>query len=89
MKTYQLTVSTPDGNVFSGQCTELLIRGTEGELVVMAGHIPFVTSLVPSGCTLWLEDGTERSATVDGGVLTVDKDSVTILAGSFKFVEEE
>ncbi|MBR6675869.1 MAG: F0F1 ATP synthase subunit epsilon [Clostridia bacterium] len=88
MKTYHLTVSTPDGNVFSGQCTELLVKGTEGELVVMAGHIPFVTSLVPSRCTLWLEDGTEKAATVDGGVLTVGKDSVTLIAGSFKFTEE-
>ena len=87
MNTFFLTVSTPDGNAFQGQCSELVVRGTEGELAVLAGHIPFVTSLVKSECTLWLEDGAQKTASIEGGLLTVSKESVTLIAGSFAFIE--
>ena len=52
MKTFKLTVASPDGNKFSGEITKLDVRGTEGELAVMAGHVPFVTSIVPGVCAL-------------------------------------
>ena len=84
MKTYHLTVSTPDGNVFDGECVSLSVRGTEGNLAVMAGHIPFVTSLVPSDCTILLEDESEICAHLTGGLLTVGDKETTLIAGSFK-----
>lgn len=87
MNTFNLTVASPDGNKFSGEVTKLDVRGTEGELAIMAGHISFVTSVVKCPCTLWFEDGTKKTATTDGGLLTVDKNSVTLLSGSFKFDE--
>lgn len=85
MNTFKLTVASPDGNQFMGDVVKLDVRGTEGELAVMAGHIPFVTSLVKCPCTIWLDENTKRTATADGGLLSVDTDSVTLLAGSFKF----
>ena len=85
MKTFTLVVSSPDGNKFNGEVVKLDVRGVEGELAVMAGHIPFVTSLVNAPCTLWLPDGSKKTATTDGGVLSVSKDAVTIISGSFKF----
>ncbi len=85
MKTFNLVVSSPDGNIFRGDIVKLDVRGVLGELAVMAGHIPFVTSLVKAPCTLWLPDGTKKTATADGGVLTVDKDAVTLISGSFNF----
>ncbi len=85
MNTFHLTVSSPDGNKFSGDIIKLDVRGTEGELAVMAGHTPFVTSLVESPCFIHLEDDTIKEAHIKGGLLTVGKDSVTLLAGSFEF----
>ncbi len=87
MNTFKLTVASPDGNKFSGEVVKLDVRGTEGELAVMAGHIPFVTSVVDCPCTIWLEDGTKKTARTDGGLLSVDTDSVTLLSGSFQFDE--
>lgn len=87
MNTFKLTVSSPDGNKFCGECVKLDVRGVEGELAVMAGHIPFVTSVVKSPCTIWFEDGTKKTATMDGGLLTVGQNSVMLLSGSFKFDE--
>ena len=87
MKTFKLTVSSPDGNVFDGEITKLDVRGVEGELAIMAGHVPFVTSILKAPCTLWFEDDTKKTATTDGGLLTVTADSVILIAGSFKFDE--
>ena len=87
MKTFNLTVSSPDGNRFCGQAVKLDVRGVEGDLAVMAGHTPFVTSIVKCACKITLEDGTEKTATAEGGLLTVAPDCVTLLSGSFTFDE--
>ena len=83
MKTFRLTVSSPDGNKFDGDVVKLDVRGSEGELAVMAGHTPFVTSLVPCECAIELEDGKTRIGSTDGGILTVSSDKTTLLSGSF------
>lgn len=61
MKDYTLKISTPDGDAFSGSALSLSVRGTEGELGILAGHAPFVTAVVPCRCRLIEADGTERS----------------------------
>lgn len=85
MKSFKLTVSSPDGHKFSGEVVKLDVRGALGDLAVMAGHVPFVTSLVKCPCTIWISEDEKKTATCDGGLLTVDTDSVTLLAGSFTF----
>ncbi len=85
MNTFKLTVASPDGNKFCGEVIKLDVRGTEGELAIMAGHIPFVTSLVKCPCVIHLEDGSKKTAMTDGGLLSVGPDAVTLLSGSFAF----
>ncbi len=85
MNTYRLTVASPDGNVFEGDVVSLSVRGVEGELAVMAGHIPFVTTVKPCACRIELPDGTEREGHTDGGILTVAGDRATLLSGSFRW----
>ena len=85
MNTFKLTVASPDGNKFSGEIVKLDVRGTEGELAIMAGHIPFVTPVVPCDCSIELENGGIKTGHTDGGILTVSSDKVTLLSGSFQF----
>lgn len=85
MRTFLLKISSPDGDLFCNQAVSLSVRGTEGELAVLAGHIPFVTSVVPCDCKIELEDGSEKHAFTDGGVLTVSNEAVVLLSGSFKW----
>lgn len=87
MKTFPLKVSSPEGDLFSGDAVMLSLRGTEGELAVMAGHIPFVSSVVPCECKISFEDGDEKVAKTDGGILTVSADKVLLLSGKFEWVE--
>ena len=88
MNTYNLTIATPDGNKFEGEVIGLFVRGAEGDLAVFAGHVPFITSVQAGQCRLHLPDDEEKSATLDGGLLTVTAEKVTLLSGSFAWDEE-
>ena len=83
MNTFLLKISSPEGDLFCGQAICLRVRGTEGDLAVLAGHIPFISSVKPCDCIIDLEDETERVGHVDGGILTVASDAVRLLSGSF------
>lgn len=85
MNTFHLTVSTPDGNRFSDEAAGLYVRGAAGDLAVLAGHIPFVTAVQPGMCRIALPDGSEKTARIDGGLLTVSAAGTTLLSGSFQF----
>ena len=87
MKTFNLTVASPLGNVFDGEAFMLTVRGIEGELAVMADHAAFMTTVKPCDCNIFLPDDTERLARVDGGILTVADNQATLLSGTFEWVE--
>lgn len=84
MNVFTLKISTPDGDVFSEDAVKLDVRGLEGELAVMAGHVPFMTALKPCDCRILLPNGDERVGTLEGGLLAVGED-VTLLASGFKW----
>ncbi|MBQ8174062.1 MAG: F0F1 ATP synthase subunit epsilon [Clostridia bacterium] len=87
MSCYKLTVASPDGNLFEGQVYSLSLRGVEGELAILAGHVPFITSVVACTCRIEEEDGTERIGHTDGGILTVSAEGTVLLASGFAFEE--
>ena len=87
MKTFNLTVASPLGNVFDGEAIMLTVRGIEGELAVMAGHASFMTTIKPCDCKIVLLDETERTAHIDGGILTVADNKATLLSGTFEWNE--
>lgn len=85
MNTFLLNITSPEGKMFSGQAQMVTARGVEGDLAVLAGHIPFVTTLKPCDCKIVLEDGSEKLGSADGGILTVTAEKVTLLSGSFQW----
>ena len=87
MKSYNLIVSTPDGNVFEAQASMLTLRGSEGELAILAGHIPFITAVKPCECVIVLPDDSEKTAQIGGGILTVTNEKTTLLSSSFSWKE--
>ena len=85
MNTYNLVISTPDGSVLDQQAMVLIVRGSEGELAVMAGYIPFITAVKPGECKIVLPDDSEKTAQIGGGILTVQNDKTTLLCSDFKW----
>ena len=82
MKNFKFVISTPDGNFFEGDIVSVSLRGAEGDLAVMAGHTPFVTSVKPCKAHIELDDGDIKYFTVERGLLTVKPDSVILMSGS-------
>lgn len=87
MKSFKLIVSTPCGNAFENDVQVLSLRGTEGSLAVMANHVPFITATKAGDVKIVIDEDTELLATAADGMLTVAKESVTLLCGSFEIKE--
>jgi F-type H+-transporting ATPase subunit epsilon len=85
MNTFELIISSPDGNIFEGDAAKLSVRGIEGELAVMAGHIPFITAVADCDCRIELTDGTDKKGHTTGGLLNVAKDRVILLSDCFNW----
>jgi len=88
MNTYSLLISSPDGDLFRGKAVRLILRGTEGELAVMAGHVPFVTAVRKGRCVLELEDGTRRTGLIESGLLKVNRERTTVLTSAVHWNDE-
>lgn len=84
MKEYQLRISTPAGDKYTGEAVRLSVRGTEGSLGILAGHIPFVTVLKPADCHFILPSGEKREFTCGSGLLLVESESVTVLSSEIR-----
>ena len=80
MKEYKLRISTPAGDQYDGEAVRLSVRGTEGSIGILAGHIPFVTVLKPADCHFILKSGEKREFSCGSGLLLVENESVTVLS---------
>ncbi|MBR4288419.1 MAG: hypothetical protein IKT50_03165 [Clostridia bacterium] len=87
MNTFPLKISSPEGDIFCGEAVSFRARGTEGELAVLAGHIPFVSYIKPCECKITLAGGDEKLAQTGGGILTVSQEKVIFLSGDFVWKE--
>jgi len=66
----EVHVVTPEREVWSGEVTELIARGVDGEVGILGGHAPLLVQLA-IGPLRMLSDGGETRAVVDGGFLHV------------------
>ena len=57
----------------------LILRGTEGDLAIMAGHVPFVTAVVKGDCVVITDTDERKEGVIEEGLLTVDADRTTVL----------
>ena len=87
MNTFKMNISSYDGTLFEEDITMLILRGASGDLAIMAGHIPFATSVVPGEIRIRIDDSKELKGRSEGGLLTVDAEKTTLLSGSFRWIE--
>ncbi len=88
MKTYPLTVGTPDGLLFSGNVERIRCRSITGDLAILADHCNFCTALGMGEAVITLEDGTKRSAACIGGMLSVMNGECHLLATTWEWKED-
>ncbi len=86
-KTFKLQVVAPDCAAVSEDATLVVLPGEMGEFGVMAGHVPFLSSLKP-GVMRVVRDGERKLFFVAGGFAEVNASSVTVLAEAYERSEE-
>ncbi len=79
MATIQIEVVSAEAPVFSGQATFVTLPGIAGELGILPGHIPLLTTLRPGVVSIQTADQQEETIYVAGGILEVQPHSITVL----------
>ena len=87
MRAFNIEIVTPDGLEYSGEAESLLVRTTEGDIEILAGHTDFLASLATGRARLII-DGKTRVASASGGFLSVKGGKVRMCATTFEFAEE-
>ncbi|MCM0759030.1 MULTISPECIES: ATP synthase F1 subunit epsilon [Sporomusa] len=80
-KTLRVEIITPEGKLFAGQVRMVIARATTGEIGVLPGHAPLITLLDSRPVRLLTGEG-EQQLMVQGGVMQVNPELVTIITGS-------
>ena len=81
MSDTKLTVEvvSPEKRVWSGEATSVSARTVDGDIGILANHIPLLGVLVPGTVTIHLVDGGKSEFTMAGGFISVNKNRVSIL----------
>ncbi len=83
----QFDLVSPERRLASVQATEVQIPGADGDLTVMEGHAPTITTLRPGILKAVSSEGT-RSYVVTGGFAEISATGVSVLAERAMPVEE-
>ncbi len=80
----RLTVSvvSADQEVWTGEATQIVARTTEGEIGILAGHEPILAVLAAGEVRVTTAEGPVVTANAEDGFLSVQNDTVTIVAGT-------
>jgi len=87
MRSYLLRIFTPEKVFFEGETEQIVVRTSDGDLGVLAGHENYVSDL-PAGPFKVKINGKYKVAAISGGVLKVSKDATTILALAAEWADE-
>jgi len=79
---FEVELVAPDRIVWAGQAEMVSARTTDGEIGVLAGHIPLLGVLVDAPVKIQRASEGDLVVNVTGGFLSVSKEKVSILAES-------
>lgn len=87
MTSFHLQIVTPDGLFYDGQAESITLRTTSGEVGILAKHADYVATL-GMGRAKVVMDGKERFAACIGGMVSVSRGKVTVVATTFEWAED-
>ena len=77
-----------DRAVWSGVASIVIARTVDGDLGVLPGHEPMLAELADGVVTIRAVDGEDAVAAVHGGFISVEGDTVSLLAESAELADE-
>jgi F-type H+-transporting ATPase subunit epsilon len=88
MAELKVSVVSADHEVWSGKAKQIIARTVEGEIGILPGHEPILAILAQGEVRVTAEDGTVIRANAGDGFLSVEHDTVTIVAGNAELVSD-
>ena len=79
MSQLQVELVAADRQVWVGEATQVSARSIDGDIGILPGHSPLLVILAEGEVRIHAASGV-RTATVDGGFLSVEHDRVTIIS---------
>ena len=83
----QVSVVSADAELFSGEANQVVARTTEGEIGILGGHEPILALLGAGEVRVSLLNGDKLIVNAEDGFLSVEHDTVTIVAGKASLVK--
>ena len=80
-------IVTPERLAYSEEVDEVIIPGTKGEMGLLPGHVPLLSTLQVGGVTV-KQDGKETFFAVSAGYVEIHEDHVILLAETAEKSEE-
>ncbi|MDJ0334685.1 F0F1 ATP synthase subunit epsilon [Salinibacterium sp. G-O1] len=75
-----VSVVAADHEVWSGKAKQIIARTTEGEIGILPGHEPVLAILALGEVRVTTLDGNVITAQADDGFLSVENNTVTVVA---------
>ncbi len=82
----KVSVVAADHEVWSGEATMVVARTVEGQIGILAGHEPLLAMLAVGEVRVTLVGGSIVTAQADEGFLSVENDTVTVVARQAELV---
>jgi F-type H+-transporting ATPase subunit epsilon len=82
----KVSVVAADHEVWAGEATMVVARTVEGQIGILAGHEPLLAMLAAGEVRVTLVGGSVVTAQADEGFLSVENDTVTVVARQAELV---
>lgn len=79
-ETFPVEIVCADCMVWKGDAVQLTATTTEGEVGILARHIPFIATLAPGMAEVTALDGVRHIVAVEGGFISVTTDKAAIIS---------
>ena len=86
MAVLNVSVVAADHEVWSGEASMVVARTVEGQIGILPGHEPLLAILAQGEVRVTLNGGESISAQADDGFLSVENNTVTIVARQAELV---
>ncbi len=80
----QISVLTPDKEIFDGEITSVKVPGVSGQFEVLNNHAPIVSALGEGEVRLVKENGEKVTFGIEKGFIEVLKNKVALLVQGYK-----
>lgn len=88
MRTFHLSVVTPEHTFFSGDVEYVLLMAPDGGMGVLAGHEPMAVALSEGEMILRMSDGKTRNAAASSGYAIILPDQVLLVLQTAEWPEQ-